>query len=109
MTVGPADDQAAEFWRELRSYLYGILLAFALTGVPFALVYWSAIPRYWIFVAIGVLGVIQVAVHFRFFLHIDPPRQKRDDLHLMLFSALILTMMTGGTIWILANLAVRMR
>ncbi|MGA7799582.1 MAG: cytochrome C oxidase subunit IV family protein [Gammaproteobacteria bacterium] len=104
----PSEDPTAEYRRELRSYIYGFVLAFALTGVPFALVYWSAVPRFWILVAIGVFAVVQGIVHFRFFLHIDPPRQKADDLHLMLFSTLLLMFMAGGTIWILANLATRM-
>ncbi|HKJ07666.1 MAG TPA: cytochrome C oxidase subunit IV family protein [Gammaproteobacteria bacterium] len=104
----PSDDLAADYRRELRSYIYGLGLALLLTGVPFGLVYGSAIPAFWIFIAIGVFALIQVIVHVRFFLHIDPPRQKADDLHLMLFSALILALMAGGTIWILANLASRM-
>ena len=117
MTSASSDRQASEpasealradYQRELRSYIYGLVLALILTGVPFGLVYWAAIPAFWIFIAIGVLAVIQVIVHVRFFLHIDPPRQKADDLHLMLFSALILMLMAGGTIWILANLATRM-
>lgn len=105
---GPSEDLEAEHRRELRSYLYGLALALVLTAVPFALVYWSPIPHYWIVTAIGVFAVVQVAVHFRFFLHIEPPKQKVDDLHLMLFSTLILALMAGGTIWILANLASRM-
>lgn len=105
---GPSEDYGAEHRRELRSYIYGFILALALTGVPFALVYWSMISRFWLFIAIGVFAVVQVIVHFRYFLHIDPPRQKMDDLHLILFSTLILTIMAGGTIWILANLATRM-
>ncbi len=50
-------------------------------------------------------------VHFRCLLHIDPPRHNTDDLHLILFSSLLLFFMVGGTIWILvlANLAMRMR
>ena len=105
---GPSEDRTAEYRREFRSYIYGAALAFVLTGVPFALVYWSLMPRFWLFIAIGVFALIQIVVHFRFFLHIDPPRQKVDDLHLILFSTLILTLMAGGTIWILANLAARM-
>jgi cytochrome o ubiquinol oxidase subunit IV len=108
VAAGPSENYMAEYRREFRSYIYGVVLAFGLTGVPFALVYWSVMPPFWLFVAIGVFALIQIIVHFRFFLHIDPPRQKVDDLHLILFSTLILALMAGGTIWILANLAVRM-
>jgi cytochrome o ubiquinol oxidase subunit IV len=98
-----------EYRRELRSYLLGLLLALVLTAVPFALVYRPAIPRSWILIAIGALALLQIVVHFRFFLHIDPPRQRLDDLHLLLFSALIVLLMAGGTVWILSNLAERMQ
>ena len=47
-------------------------------------------------------------VHFRYFLHIDFTRQKREDLQLILFLFLLLVIMTGGTIWIMSNLATRM-
>ncbi|WP_370526767.1 cytochrome o ubiquinol/quinol oxidase subunit IV, partial [Salipiger sp. PrR007] len=43
----------------------------------------------------------QIAAHFRFFLHIDLWRSHRDDLMLILFTALIILLMVGGTKWIL--------
>ncbi|MEJ2436042.1 MAG: cytochrome o ubiquinol oxidase subunit IV [Pseudolabrys sp.] len=104
----PGRNEQEEYRRDLRSYLWGIGLALALTAVPFAMVNWSAAPQFWLFVAIGTCALVQVVVHFRFFLHVDFSQQKREDLHLILFSTLILTTMIGGTIWILTNLAVRM-
>lgn len=101
-------DPQREAKRELRSYMWGIGLALATTLPPFALVYWSALSRFWLLVAIGGFAVVQIVVHFRFFLHIDLSKQKREDLQLILFSALILVLMGGGTIWIMANLALRM-
>jgi hypothetical protein len=50
---------------------------------------------------------VLIMVHFRFFLHIGF-RQKREDLQLLLFSALLLIIMVTGTLWIMASLAVRM-
>jgi len=35
-------------------------------------------------------------------------RQKREDLLLLIFSALILSIMLAGTLWIMASLALRM-
>lgn len=97
-----------EYRRELSSYLWGIGLALLLTLIPFALVFWSALSGLGVLIAIVVFGFLQVVVHFRFFLHINPPRQNMDDLHLILFSSLILLVMVGGTVWILFNLADRM-
>lgn len=93
--------------RDFRSYVWGFCLALLLTVVPFALVYWSAIPRFPLLIVIGVFALAQILVHFRFFLHIGF-KQKREDLLLILFSALLLTIMVAGTIWIMATLSMRM-
>jgi cytochrome o ubiquinol oxidase operon protein cyoD len=111
--VSPGDEASranrAEYARELRGYLLGYGLAIALTLAPFGLVDWRVLPQHGLFLAIGACALVQVIVHFRFFLHIDPPRQNVDDLHLILFSGLLLFFMIAGTIWILSSLAVRMR
>ncbi|OTP65282.1 Cytochrome O ubiquinol oxidase subunit IV [Caballeronia sordidicola] len=46
-------------------------------------------------------------MHFRFFLHISFSHQ-REDLQLILFSALLLGIMVAGTVWIMTSLAQRM-
>jgi cytochrome o ubiquinol oxidase subunit IV len=109
--VSPNDDaaqnQRAEHARELRQYLWGYGLAIALTLVPFGLVDWSVLPQHGLYLAIGGFALAQMIVHFRCFLHINPPRQNMDDLQLILFSSLLLFFMIAGTIWILASLATR--
>lgn len=97
----------AEERRDFRSYVWGFGLALLLSLLPFALVYWMAMPRLPLLVVIGAFAFVQVLVHFRFFLHISF-RQKREDLLLILFSALLLAIMVMGTLWIMANLAIRM-
>lgn len=57
---------------------------------------------------LAVAAVLQILAQLRFFLHIDLSRQKREDLQLILFSLLLLSIMAGGTIWILGNLSQRM-
>lgn len=93
---------------EFRQYVIGGALALALTLLAF----WAAIApdvshakRSF---AIIFLAVVQMAVHFRFFLHIDLKRSHRDDLHLILFTTLIIAIMITGTIWILFNQHARM-
>lgn len=103
---GPRDD--LEYRREFLSYTIGLILALALTGAAFGMVNWSIAAHFWIEITIGALALIQIMIHFRFFLHIDLSKQKREDLELILFSSLILILMAGGTIWILSNLASRM-
>lgn len=97
-----------EYAKELRSYRTGFILALVLSAVAFALVAWGALPPGPLLTTVFVLGLIQILVHFRFFLHIDLSRSKRDDLDLLLFSTLIILLMVGGTLVILFNLHHRM-
>lgn len=93
--------------REFRSYVWGVGLALLLTLVPFALVHWAGMPRSPLLIVIGAFALVQMIVHFRFFLHIGFSH-KREDLQLILFSTLLLIIMVGGTMWIMYSLAVRM-
>ena len=100
-------DRGAEERNDFRSYVWGIGLALLLTVVPFALVRWAAMSRGSLLIVIGVFALAQMLVHLRFFLHIGF-KKKREDLQLIVFSALLLTIMVAGTIWIMASLAMRM-
>lgn len=101
-------NRTADYRRELKVYLTGLMLAIVLTGAAFASVRWPWMARSGVLATVAVLALVQVVVHLRYFLHIDFSRQKREDLQLILFSALILLLMAGGTLWVLANLAERM-
>jgi cytochrome o ubiquinol oxidase operon protein cyoD len=113
MSDKPARDNAgrsersAEERKDFRSYVWGLGLALLLTLVPFALVHWAAMSRVSLLIAIGVFALVQMLVHLCFFLHIGV-KEKREDLQLIVFSALLLTIMVAGTIWIMASQAMRM-
>ncbi|MHB8454950.1 MAG: cytochrome o ubiquinol oxidase subunit IV [Acidiferrobacterales bacterium] len=104
---GDAATRKLEERKEFHSYVWGVALALVLTLVPFALVHWAAMPGLPLLSVIGAFALLQMVVHFRFFLHIGF-RQKREDLLLILFSTLLLFIMVAGTIWIMASLAMRM-
>lgn len=92
---------------ELIRYATGAVLSAALTGLAFWLVMDSAWPKGRIMAATGGLALIQLGVQLRCFLHIGW-NQKREDLQLIAFSAMLLALMIGGTVWIMASLATRM-
>lgn len=94
--------------REVQKYLIGFIYALVLTCLAFGLIYFRAITGQGGFYVILLLGLIQVVVHFRYFLHIDLKRNARPDLLLLLFSCLIITLMVGGTLVVLFNLQHRM-
>ena len=102
-----AGSQPAAERRDRKSYLWGAVLALVLTGLAFALVQWQLLARPAALLAIGVLALVQMGVHFFYFLHLGG-RRKREDLLLILFSALMLIVMVAGTLWIMGNLGLRM-
>lgn len=97
-----------EYREDLRSYIFGFAAALVLTAAAFALVFFGILPRAITLAAVGALALIQIVFHFRYFLHVDLTRQKREDLQLILFSTLLLVIMAFGTIWIMMNLYGRM-
>ena len=97
------EDHEAEYRAERRSYLAGLGSAVALTVVAFALIATHAFGRAAVLWTVAALAVVQIVCHFRFFLHIDLSKSKRDDLQLILFSTMILVLMIGGTIWVIGS------
>ncbi|WP_048307386.1 cytochrome o ubiquinol oxidase subunit IV [Halomonas sp. PR-M31] len=93
---------------EFRDYCIGGVLALLLTMLAFALVAWNIFESWNRLISLSLLAIIQVIVHFRYFLHIDLRKSHRDELQLILFTGLILFLMAGGTVWILWNLHFRM-
>jgi cytochrome o ubiquinol oxidase operon protein cyoD len=90
------------------TYVVGYGLALLLTFAAFGLVYLRLLEARPAFYMVLGLGLAQMVVHFRCFLHIDLKRSARADLQLILFSSLIIGLMVGGTLVILANLQERM-
>lgn len=86
-----------------RDYLIGFLAAIILTTIPFSALWSGWLKGLNLVIAITLCGVIQVCVHFRYFLHVDFKRAHRDDLQLILFTGLIVFLMVGGTIWVIGN------
>lgn len=93
---------------ELVTYSVGYVAALVLTGVAFGLVYWRAWPAGWTLGVVFGLALVQMIVHFKYFLHLSLGRSTREDLQLVLFSTLIILLMVGGTLVVLFNLRTRM-
>jgi len=93
---------------EIRSYAIGYGLALALTGAAFATVRWPSFDAETSLAIVLGLALVQMGVHFRFFLHISLRKSARADLQLILFSTLIVILMVSGTLVVLFNLRERM-
>ncbi|MDB4354066.1 cytochrome o ubiquinol oxidase subunit IV [Akkermansiaceae bacterium] len=95
-------------YHDLRNYVVGFVLSLVLSGAAFWVVLGSDFSRNLTLCLVGVLGVAQLLVQFRYFLHLNGKRENREDLYLVLFSTLVFIIMVLGTIWILGSLANRM-
>ena len=92
----------------LKSYLVGFGLALVLTAIPFALVATNALPKPHTLIIIGFAAVIQVLVHLRYFLHLDLTNTPRENLVAIVFAAILIFIMVGGSFWIMLDLHRRM-
>lgn len=101
-------DSANERRGELRSYVIGYASALVLTGAAFAVVVWGSLGSAQTLGIVLALGLVQILVHFRFFLHVSFKRSSRHDLQLIAFSTLIIVLMVSGTLVVIANLRDRM-
>jgi cytochrome o ubiquinol oxidase subunit IV len=94
--------------RDLRSYLVGLGLALLLTGVPFGLVYFHALPVLPIVAVIALAAVAQVLVHLHYFLHVDFRLTPGENLVALFFTLFLILVMVGGSLWIMFDLHYRM-
>ena len=94
--------------RETMTYVVGYGSALVLTCAAFGLVYLRLLSGKDAFYNVLGLGLMQMIVHFRCFLHIDLKRPARADLVLILFSSLVVALMVSGTLVVLFNLRQRM-
>lgn len=89
-----------------RSYVIGFMLAVALTIVPFGLVMsHSSVGTPLI---IAVFALAQIGVHIMYFLHVDRSEEQRWNLTALLFTAIVVCIILGGSIWIMHNLYINM-
>ena len=92
----------------LFSYLVGFVLAVVLTAIPFYLVATHALPPSRIMYVIAVAAVLQILVHLRFFLHLNLTTTPRENLLALAFTAVLLCIMVGGSLWVMIDLHTRM-
>ncbi len=92
----------------LTSYTVGLILALLLTATSFLItkthVFWGpGVP-----VGLGVLAVAQMGVHLVFFLHIGTGPDSTNNVLALAFGVLIVTLVIGGSLWIMAHLNANM-
>ena len=93
----------------LRVYLGGFALAAVLTAIPFWLVMSHAISNAAVATAIVVVfAIAQVLVHTFAFLHLNVRAQGGWNVIAYVFTAVILLIIIGGSLWIMHHLNLNM-
>jgi cytochrome o ubiquinol oxidase operon protein cyoD len=89
-----------------KSYVTGVVLAIVLTAIPFALVMSrsaAATP-----LVIAAFALAQIVVHVVYFLHVNRSEQQRWNLIALVFTAIVVCIILGGSVWIMHELYANM-
>ncbi|WP_166423920.1 cytochrome o ubiquinol oxidase subunit IV [Paraglaciecola sp. 20A4] len=85
----------------VKSYLIGFVLSVVLTAIPFWIVMTGSFSKATTFYSVIALAVVQIVVHLKYFLHLDFSIRGRLNTFAFLFTALIIVMVVGLSIWII--------
>ena len=92
-----------------RGHRIGSLLAIILTVVPFWLVMSQDRPAPgWTAATIFALALVQIVVHVVCFLHLDTRSEGGWTLLAFLFTAVIVVLTIGGSVWVMFHLNTNM-
>ena len=88
----------------LSSYLAGFSFSIILTLGAYLAVTHPLLPRTDILIAVVGFGFLQLAVQLVFFLHLDRESNPRWNAMILGFALIMVSIITGGSIWIMSNL-----
>ena len=92
-----------------RSYTLGFLLSVVLTAIPFVLVMTGILASVEATaLIIFALAVVQIVVHVVLFLHVDTRAEGGWTLIAFIFTAVIVAITIGGSVWVMFHLDANM-
>jgi cytochrome o ubiquinol oxidase operon protein cyoD len=108
--VAPGAMEAADhsIRNGILGYLIGLALAVMLTVASFSIVHTSLIWGPGIPIALAALAIAQMGVHLVFFLHLTTAPDNTNNVLALAFGVLIVTLVIGGSLWIMDHLNHRM-
>ncbi len=89
------------FMASVKSYLMGFVLSVILTGIPFWAVMTNQFEKPATLGLVLVMAVVQIVVHLKYFLHLDFSKEGKLNTFSFLFTALIIVMVVGLSVWII--------
>ncbi|MCE0495140.1 cytochrome o ubiquinol oxidase subunit IV [Vibrio salinus] len=92
-----------------KSYVIGFIASLILTIIPFYLVGTHLLPKGATYAIIFGCAIVQVFVHFVYFLHMESKTSEgRWNLLSLVFAAIVVLILIVGSIWIMWNLNINM-
>jgi cytochrome o ubiquinol oxidase operon protein cyoD len=85
-------------------YTIGLVLAVILTAISFWVANTSLLWPPGIPLGLAVLAVAQMGIHLVFFLHITTGTDNTNNVLALAFGVLIVTLVVGGSLWIMTDL-----
>lgn len=92
----------------LKSYIAGFALSIVLTLISFWIVLSGSVPRDSIELWLALFAVLQLLVQLGFFLHLGANPEQQQNTAIFLFTALVLGIAVGGSLWVMHNANVLM-
>ena len=89
-----------------KQYVVGFLLAVVLTAIPFGLVMTHSVAGSPLLIA--GFAVAQILVHVLYFLHVNASEGQRWNLMALIYTAIVVVIILGGSIWIMNHLYLNM-
>lgn len=94
---------AGESHGSLPSYLTGYALSVVLTAAAFWLVMAGVLTGGTAIGGVAVLAVVQIMVHLYYFLHMNASSEQRWNVLAFAFTAVMVAIVVGGTLWVMYN------
>lgn len=86
-------------------YVKGFIAALILTIIPFYFVATQSLPKDTTYAVLFACAIVQVVVHFFYFLHMESKTQDgRWSIISLVFTAVVVVILIGGSIWIMLSL-----
>ncbi|MBP6520236.1 cytochrome o ubiquinol oxidase subunit IV [Shewanella sp.] len=85
----------------IKSYLMGFVLSVVLTAIPFWAVMTHHFEQSTTLAVVVVTALVQILVHLKYFLHLDFSKEGKINTFSFLFTALIIDMVVGLSVWII--------
>lgn len=92
-----------------KNYIIGFVLATLFTVISFGLVaFKDSLSKNTVLILLSVAALLQMFVHLYYFLHLNKSSEQRWNVIALAFTAVLIFIFVGGTIWVMYTLNLRM-